>query len=149
MSLNVNHEDHLIRLLADICSSSSTILETYTSKQHSKHDDSNKTTWSKIGGQFTTDRNEFVSFSLPEFNLNKQLSRVFHEDDRPESSSTYDMIIVQDVLGKLGIILNFKDKTGTGDADTIPMKDTGTLANQEPLTEAYLTANEPETLFLF
>ena len=77
------------------------------------------------------------------------MSRVIHEDDRPESSSTYDMIIGQDLLWKLGIILNFKDKTGTGDADTIPMKDTGTLANQDPLTEAYLTANEPETLFLF
>jgi hypothetical protein len=36
-----------------------------------------------------------VTFSLPEFNLKKQMcsSWAFHVDDRPKSSSTYDMII--------------------------------------------------------
>jgi hypothetical protein len=36
-----------------------------------------------------------VTFSLPEFNLKKQMcsSWPFHVDDRSESSSTYDMII--------------------------------------------------------
>jgi ribosomal protein S26 len=36
-----------------------------------------------------------LEFSLPEFNLKKQIctSWAFHVDDRSESSSTYDMII--------------------------------------------------------
>jgi hypothetical protein len=36
-----------------------------------------------------------VTFSLPEFNLKKQIytSWAFHVDERSESSSTYDMII--------------------------------------------------------
>jgi hypothetical protein len=36
-----------------------------------------------------------VTFSLPKFNLKKQMcdSWAFHVDDRSESSSTYDMII--------------------------------------------------------
>ena len=54
------------------------------------------------------------------------------------------MIIGRDLLGELGIILN--DETVTWDTDTIPMKDRGTLANQESLIEVYLTANEPQTL---
>jgi hypothetical protein len=49
----------------------------------------------------------------------------FHVDDRSESSSTCDMIIVidQHLLEELGIIMNFNDHTVTWDTDTIPMKD--------------------------
>jgi hypothetical protein len=49
-------------------------------------------------------------------------SWAFHVDDRSESSSTYDMIIDQerDLLGELGIIMNFNDHTVTWDTDTIP-----------------------------
>jgi hypothetical protein len=53
-------------------------------------------------------------------------SWVFHVDDRSESSITYDMIIGQDLLGELGIIMNFHDHTVTWDTDTIPMKDRDT-----------------------
>jgi hypothetical protein len=67
-------------------------------------------------------------------------------DDRSESSSTYFMIIGQDLLVELGIILNFNDKTVTWDTDTIRMKDGGTLNTQDSQVEVYLTANEPQTL---
>jgi hypothetical protein len=69
-----------------------------------------------------------VTFPLPEFNLKKQMcsSWAFHLDDRSESSSTYDMIMVQDLLGELGIIMNLNDHTVTWDTDTIPMKDRDT-----------------------
>jgi hypothetical protein len=71
-----------------------------------------------------------VTFSLPEFKLKKQMcsSWAFHVDDRSESSSTYDIIIGQgrDLLGELGIIMNFNDHKVTWDTDTIPMKDRGT-----------------------
>jgi hypothetical protein len=56
------------------------------------------------------------------------------------------MIISRDLLGKLGIILNFNDKTVTWDTDTIPMKDRGSLNSQNVITEIYLTANEPQSL---
>jgi hypothetical protein len=67
-----------------------------------------------------------VTFSLPEFNLKKQISWSFHVDDRSESSSTYDMIMGRDILGELGIIMNFNDHTVTRDTDNIPMKDRDT-----------------------
>jgi hypothetical protein len=71
-----------------------------------------------------------VTFSLPEFNLKKQMrsSWAFHVDDRSESSSTYDMIMGRDLLGELGIIMNFNDHTVTCDTDTIPMKDRNLLS---------------------
>jgi hypothetical protein len=66
-----------------------------------------------------------VTFSLPEFNLKKQMcsSWAFHVDDSSESSSTYDMIMGRDLLGELGIFMKFNDHTVTWDTDTIPMKD--------------------------
>jgi Aspartyl protease len=138
MSLSVNQEEYLLRALADTGASSSIFLEAYTSRHLIKYDDENKTTWSTMGGQFTTDKSELVTFSLPEFNLRKQISWVFHVNDRSESSSTYDMITGRDLLGELGIILNFNDKTVTWDTDTIPMKDRGTLNTQESLIEVHL-----------
>jgi hypothetical protein len=81
--------------------------------------------WSTMGGKFTTTKTGFVTFSLPVFNLKKQIcsSWVFHVGDRSESSSTYDMIMGRDCLVELGIIMNFNDHTVTWDTDTIPMKD--------------------------
>jgi hypothetical protein len=54
-----------------------------------------------MGGKITTTKTRFVTFSLPEFNLKKQMcsSWEFHVDDCSESSSTYDMIISRDLLG--------------------------------------------------
>jgi hypothetical protein len=87
--------EHLLKALADTAASSSIILEPYTSAPFIKTDDSNTTTtsWSTMGGKFTTTKTGFVIFSLPEFNLKKQMytSWAFHVDDRSESSNTrYD-----------------------------------------------------------
>jgi hypothetical protein len=97
VSLIVNNEEHLLRALADTSASSSIILEAYTSTPlpFIKTDDSNTNTWSIMGGKFTKNKTGFLTFSLPEFNLRKQMyfSWAFHVDDRSESSSTYSMII--------------------------------------------------------
>jgi hypothetical protein len=146
VNLQINNEEHLISALADTGAISSSILEAYTSKNLIKSDKSNQTTWSTMGGQFTTDKTGLVTFSLPEFNLKKQISWKFHVDDRSKASNTYDMIMGRDLLGKLGIILNFNDHTVTWDTDTIPMKDRGTLNTQDALLEVYLASNEPQSL---
>jgi hypothetical protein len=99
VSLNVNHEEHLLRALADTGDSNSIIMETYISKPFNKNNDDNETTWSTIDGQFIIDNAGLVTFSLPDLNLKKQISWVFHMDGHSESSSTYDMVIGQDLLG--------------------------------------------------
>jgi hypothetical protein len=73
VSLNVNHEEYVLRALADTGTSCSIILEAYTSQNLIKCDEEIKTTWSTMGGQFTTDKTGLVTFSLPEFNLKKQI----------------------------------------------------------------------------
>jgi hypothetical protein len=78
VSLIVNYEEHLLIALADTGASSSIILEAYTSVPFIKTDDSNTTTWSTMGGKFTTSKTGFVTFSLPDFNLKKQISWEFH-----------------------------------------------------------------------
>jgi hypothetical protein len=54
----------------------------------------------------------------------------------------------QDLLGEVGIIMNFNDHTVTWDTDTIPIKDRDkcTLSSVEALIEVYMIANEPQTL---
>jgi hypothetical protein len=97
VSLIVNNEKHLLRELTDTGTSSSSILEAYPSASFIKIDDNNTTTWSTMGGKFTTTKTGIllVTFSPPEFNLKKQMcdSWAFHVDDCSESSSTYDMTI--------------------------------------------------------
>jgi hypothetical protein len=54
----------------------------------------------------------------------------------------------RDLLGELGIIMNFNDHKVTWDSDTIPMKnrETCTLSSLESIIEVYMSANEPQTL---
>jgi hypothetical protein len=54
VSLNINHEKDLLRALADTGARSSIVLEAYTSSSFIKTDESNTTTWSTMGGKFTT-----------------------------------------------------------------------------------------------
>jgi Aspartyl protease len=89
VSLNVNHEEHLLRALTDTGASSSIILEAYAPKNLIKYDEEQKTTWSIMGGQFTTDKTTLVTFSLPEFNLKKQISWIFHLNDRLKTAISY------------------------------------------------------------
>jgi hypothetical protein len=97
VSLIVSNKEHLLRALADTGASISIILEAYISAPFIKTDDSNTTTWSTMGGKFTTTKTGnfllFVTFSLPEINLKKQITCAFHVDDRSESSNTYDMLL--------------------------------------------------------
>jgi hypothetical protein len=128
VSLIFNNEEHLLRALADTGVSSSIILEAYTSVPFIQTYDNNTTTWRTMGGKFTTNKTGSVTFSLPELNLKKQIcsSWAFHVDDRSDSSSTYDMIMSQDLLGESGIIMKFNDQTVICDTETIPMKDRDT-----------------------
>jgi hypothetical protein len=67
VSLIVINEEHLLRELADTGASSSIILQAYTSAPFIKTDDNSTTSWSTMGGKFTTNKTGFVTFSLPEF----------------------------------------------------------------------------------
>jgi hypothetical protein len=91
-----------------------------------------------------------VTFSLPEFNLKKQISWAFHVLDRSESSSTYDMIMGRDILGELDIITNINDHTVTWDTDNRNYSNErqrySTLSSVDALIEVHMSENELQTL---
>jgi hypothetical protein len=62
VSLIINNEEHLLRALVDTGGSSSNIFEAFTSAlfPYIKTDDSNTTTWSTMGGKFTTNKMEYA-----------------------------------------------------------------------------------------
>jgi hypothetical protein len=95
VGLIFNNEEHLLRALADTGASSSIILEAYTSTPFIKTDDSNTTTWSTMGGKFTTTKTGICDLFTPRVQSQEtnMLFWPFHVDDRSESSSTYDIII--------------------------------------------------------
>jgi hypothetical protein len=110
VSLNINNQKHLLRALADSGARSSIILEECTFKNLIQRDKNNRTTWSTMGVQFITDKTGLMNFSLPEFYLKQQISCKFHVDDHSKSSSTFDLIIGQYLLGEFGIILNINER---------------------------------------
>jgi hypothetical protein len=58
MSLIVNYEEHLLRALVDTSANSSSILEAYALAPFITTDDINPTTWTTIGGKFTTTKKQ-------------------------------------------------------------------------------------------
>jgi hypothetical protein len=80
-----------------------------------------------------------VTFSLPEVNLKKLMysSWAFHVDEHSDSSSTYDIIIVNQKRSSWRLI-----------SDQTPMKDRDpcTLSSVEALIEVHMSTNEPQTL---
>jgi hypothetical protein len=69
VTLNVDHEEHVLRALADTGASSSIILKGYTSKDIFKYNKDDTTIWSTMNCQFTTEKTGKVTFLLPEFSL--------------------------------------------------------------------------------
>jgi hypothetical protein len=74
VSYNGNYEQHFIRAIADTSASCSITLENNTSENLIRNDERNKSAWSTMDAQFTTNKYGLVTFSLPEFNLKKETS---------------------------------------------------------------------------
>ena len=80
-----------------------------------------ETTNQTLAGTFSSNK-ELTLYNaiLPEFyrsrHINKMTTKIFHQ------KCQYDMIIGQDLLNKLGIILNFNDKTMTWEKAQITMR---------------------------
>jgi hypothetical protein len=72
VTLNANHEECVLREQADTSARSSIICKAYASKDINKHNKDESTTWSTIGGQFTTDKTGLGTFLFPELNIKKQ-----------------------------------------------------------------------------
>ena len=80
------------------------------------------TNWITKGGNFQTSKKCKATFILKEFHENKSIEWNLHVDSTP-GPHCYNMIIGHNVMGELGIMLDFKDQMMTWDDSTINMKD--------------------------
>jgi hypothetical protein len=100
VSLIINHDEDLLRALADSGANSSKILENYVSKKLIRNAKRNTTTWSTMGGQFETVETRFATF---QFQISISKSRFlgcFMWMIDPRNQLTYNM----DLPGELYLI---------------------------------------------
>ena len=120
-----------IRCLLDTGTSATIILREFVAEGRAKaFKQPEYTTWSTMGGDFTTKRKALLEFKLPEFSTNKTVEWICHVDDkRTSDKAQYDMIIGNDLMHALQIDIEFSSEKISWDDVSIPMKHRGALNN--------------------
>jgi hypothetical protein len=105
------------------------------------------TTWNTVGGQFVTNLQREVQFTLPEFSISKVIQWVCHEDPKPlRKNAQYDMIIGEDSLSELGADINYSTQRIIWEGIEIPMKDKHIISDLQNATAIYYQSIEPTVL---
>jgi hypothetical protein len=112
-----------------------------------KKKSSKETTWNTKAGSFNTNSKCKISFVLPEFHENRDISANVYVDNSPSEDCKYDMIIGRDILSALGIDLVFSEGVMLWDNAIVPMRATTWLAAHNiDLYEAHIHhMNDPLT----
>ena len=118
------------RALLDTGTSSSIVLRDFVRKGRARSYKGKTTTWSTLGGSFSTQRRALIDFKLPELSTHKKVTWITHVDDKTKSEDAlYDMIIGMDLMTSIGIYVNTESKTVCWEGASIPLKERGTLQN--------------------
>jgi len=144
-TLNRKGEKAIIRVLLDTGTSSTLILKEHVPRTalHS-YNRPQRTTWNTMGGTFETEEKRLVKFILPEFSMDKTISWTAHVDTRKKhTGAEYDMIIGNDLMTKLGIIINFNDKTILWENTAVPLKERGFLQTEDNTQMVYELVSQP------
>ena len=97
-----------------------------------------------MAGTFKTRSKTSLDFSLPELNPTAVINTTVHIT---EDMSNYDMIIGRDLLHKLGLILNFKDRTVQWDNSIVEMKlPNSNRSNSFSIEEPKIVSEETERI---
>ena len=103
--------------------------------------------WNTVGGQFVTNLQCEVTFTLPEFSTSKVIQWVCHVDTTTlRKHAQNDMIIGADLLSELGIAINFNTQWIIWEGIEIPMKDTHIISDIRNATAIYYQTIEPTVL---
>ena len=123
-----------IRALLDTGTTSSIVLREFVKKGRAKSYKGKRTSWSTLGGTFSTNRKALLDFSFPEKSHNKKVTHVCHVDDKTSrDKANYDMIIGMDLMTEIGIYVNTATKVIHWEGTEIPLKECGMLTNREHL----------------
>jgi hypothetical protein len=120
----------MLRAISDVFDAcSSIILEAYTSAPYINADDSNITAWSKMGGKLKTNKTGIYLWTLHSQSSILRLKQFIFENFMwmnvlsHQAHMMLSLTANQDLLGELGILMNFNDQKVDWDTGTIPMKD--------------------------
>ena len=117
-----------IRGLLDTGTSSSIVLREFVCKGRANTHKGKRTTWSTLGGTFTTNRKALIDFKFPELSTHKKVTWITHVDDKTKSDEAlYDFILGMDIMNDIGIYVNTETKTINWEGATIPLKERGAL----------------------
>jgi RNase H-like domain found in reverse transcriptase/Reverse transcriptase (RNA-dependent DNA polymerase)/Integrase zinc binding domain len=113
-------QKHVKRLKALLDSGASATIANFQAVAGLQIKPKTSTTWSTAGGNFLTSKAVAATFTLPEFSETRIITTPIHIGEQPLSG--YDLVIGRDLLGELGIVLDFQgNKIIWGDGE-IPMK---------------------------
>lgn len=107
-----------------------------------------QTEWATKGGNFHTTTSCKVTFTLPAFHENRDITWKCYVDDSNNSLSQYDMIIGRDLITELGINFLFSEGTMSWDHAFTPMLDPATFQNEQQidsLSQELLYSHDPDT----
>ena len=105
------------------------------------------TTWNIVRGQFVTNLQREIKFTLPEFSTSKVIQWVCHEDTKTlRINAQYDMIIGADLLSEFGIEIDFSTQRIIWEGIDIPMKEKHIMSDLQNATAIYYQSIEPTVL---
>ena len=113
-----------------------------------KRTPTSRTEWATKGGNFHTTTSCEVTFTLPAFHENRDITWTCFVDDSDNSLSQYDMIIGRDLITELGINFIFSEGTMIWDHAVTPMLDPKVFQNEEQtdsLSQELLYSHDPDT----
>ena len=93
-----------------------------------------KTKWSTKAGTFSTSTKCKITFCLPEFHEQKDITWTAHVDESSNQLSRYDMIIGRDLFNELGMDFLFSVGLMMWDGATVRMKDPSWVDTIDPLS---------------
>ena len=139
---------HVLRTLLDTGTSKSIILSNYvTLSQISSSEKLGTTTWTTMGGEFTTNKMANVNFRIPEFSTSKSIVWPCHVDEsRAPKNTPYDLILGLDFLSTLGFVLDFeKGKLRWGEVE-VEMNEKGVIKDEYARETIHAMATSPSHL---
>jgi predicted aspartyl protease len=136
--VNSTECDGILRIVLDTGASATIILKDSIKGLNGTVLNEQTTTWNTVGGQFVTNLQREVIFTLPEFSTSKVIRWVCHVDSTTlRTNAQYDMIIGADLLSELGIEINFSTQRIIWEGIEIPMKDKHIISDIQNATAIY------------
>ena len=136
-----------IRCLLDTGMSSTLIWRDFAKKGQAKSYKGQSTSWTTMGGKFSTNHKALLEFKFTELSTDKKITWKCHVDDKTsQQHAAYDMIIGMDLMTEIGIMVDTKSKVIRWEDHETPLHLRGEMSDQETVNMIYHFTQEIEVL---